>query len=67
VTADFVYVRLHGPSETAYQGSYDNNMLSGWAGAFSSWRNQGHDVCCFFDNDQNGYAARNALQMRNML
>lgn len=67
VTADFVYVRLHGPSETAYQGSYDNNTLSGWAGAFSSWRNQGHDVCCFFDNDQNGYAARNALQMRNML
>lgn len=67
VTADFVYVRLHGPSKTAYQGSYDNHALSGWAGAFSSWRNQGRDVCCYFDNDQNGYAARNALQMQNML
>ncbi len=34
VTADFVYIRLHGPGE-AYQGNYDAQTLSGWAGAFS--------------------------------
>jgi len=35
VTADFVYVRLHGPAG-AYQGKYDKGALSGWAGAFST-------------------------------
>lgn len=67
VTSDLVYVRLHGPSRSAYEGDYDNRTLSGWAGAFSSWHNQGHDVYCYFDNDQNGYAAQNALKMQSML
>lgn len=66
VTADFVYVRLHGPGD-AYQGSYDKATLSGWAGACSSWRAAGKDVFCYFDNDQAGYAADNALQLAAML
>ena len=65
-TADFVYVRLHGPSD-AYQGEYTPAVLSGWAGAFSTWRNQGKDIYCFFDNDQNAYAVRNASQLQDML
>ena len=67
VTADFVYVRLHGPSETAYEGSYDAKTLQGWAGAFSTWARQGKDVYCYFDNDQGGNAPRNALALREML
>lgn len=67
VTADFVYVRLHGPSETAYEGSYDSKALQGWAGAFSAWAAQGKDVYCYFDNDQQGHAPRNALELRAML
>lgn len=34
VTADFVYIRLHGPSNS-YEGKYSRQTLSGWAGAIS--------------------------------
>ena len=49
ITADFIYVRLHGPG-AAYEGSYSTEELSGWAGAISSWDRGGKDVFCFFDN-----------------
>jgi uncharacterized protein YecE (DUF72 family) len=66
VTADFVYIRLHGPAE-AYQGRYDTKALSGWAGAVSAWSGRGNTVYCYFDNDQNGYAAANAMELKAML
>lgn len=66
VTTDFVYVRLHGPA-APYQGSYDVRALAGWAGAFSAWIRQGRAVYCYFDNDQHGYAASNALRLKRML
>jgi uncharacterized protein YecE (DUF72 family) len=66
VTADFVYIRLHGPGE-AYQGSYDTRSLAGWAGALSTWSDQGRDIFCYFDNDQEGFAAHNALELQAML
>ncbi len=66
VTADFVYVRLHGPGG-AYEGNYDEGMLAAWARELSGWARQGRDVCCYFDNDQEGYAVRNALRLREML
>ncbi len=65
VTAEFVYIRLHGPGE-AYQGSYSAQTLSAWAGAISAWNRQGREVFCFFDNDQRGYAPRNALRLQEM-
>jgi uncharacterized protein YecE (DUF72 family) len=66
VTADFVYVRLHGP-DGAYQGSYDDRTLSDWAEAFSAWAEQGKEVFCYFDNDERGYAAQNALKLKELL
>jgi uncharacterized protein YecE (DUF72 family) len=66
VTADFVYIRLHGPG-AAYQGSYDRRTLAGWAEAISSWAAGGKDVFCYFDNDEAGYAALNALELQEML
>ena len=66
VTAEFVYVRLHGPG-AAYEGTYDGRTLHGWARRFRGWRDEGCDVYCFFDNDQNGYAARDALRIKEML
>lgn len=66
VTTDFVYVRLHGPA-AAYQGSYDNRTLAGWAGAFSTWARQGRAVYCYFNNDQQGHAALDALRLKRML
>ncbi len=66
VTADFAYVRLHGPNGP-YRGSYDGRTLFGWVRRFRRWRERGRDVYCFFDNDENGYAALDARQMRTML
>jgi uncharacterized protein YecE (DUF72 family) len=66
VTADFVYVRLHGP-DGPYRGSYDGRTLHGWIRRFHGWRREGRDVYCFFDNDEKGYAARDALRMKEML
>ncbi len=66
LTADLVYVRLHGPG-SAYRGSYDDAALSGWLRQFSQWRSNGRDVYCFFDNDEKGYAALNAQRMTELL
>jgi len=62
ITADFVYLRLHGPGGP-YQGSYHGRTLRRWAGDIRTWRRRGLDVYCFFDNDEAGYAARNARRL----
>jgi uncharacterized protein YecE (DUF72 family) len=66
VTANFAYVRLHGP-DGSYQGSYDDKTLEDWAENFSAWSEQGKEVFCFFDNDQCGYAVHNAHYLQSLL
>jgi uncharacterized protein YecE (DUF72 family) len=66
VTADFVYIRLHGPGG-AYQGRYGTQTLTEWAQAIHSWAAQGKEVFCYFDNDEAGFAAQNALELQEML
>lgn len=66
VTSDVVYIRLHGP-DGAYAGSYSDGFLSEWAGKLLAWAEGGRDVYCYFDNDQMGYAAKNALSLRRMV
>jgi len=65
VTADFVYVRLHGP-QGAYQGSYDDATLKDWGRTFLSWVREGKEVYCYFDNDEKGYAVLNALDLKGL-
>lgn len=67
VTADFIYVRLHGPRDEPYRGAYDRQALAGWAGAVSTWRRQGLDVFCYFDNDEAGVAPENARTLQEMV
>lgn len=62
VTADFLYIRLHGPGDK-YQGSYDKKTLGQWAKKMKQWQKAGMDVYIYFDNDQAGYAAFNAAQL----
>ena len=64
VTADFVYIRLHGPEEQAYQGQYSEETLSKWAETFTTWRTEGKTVYCYFDNDEAGYAPQDAQRLR---
>lgn len=65
ITADFMYIRLHGPG-AKYQGSYNKETLNKWADYCLSAQKLGKDVYIYFDNDQNGYAAFNALDLRKM-
>lgn len=62
-TADFVYVRLHGPAGP-YAGSYSAGALRRWAERLRAWRGEGREAWLFFDNDEAGYAVRNALTLR---
>ncbi|HSD63062.1 MAG TPA: DUF72 domain-containing protein [Ignavibacteriaceae bacterium] len=66
VTADFIYIRLHGPAGK-YQGNYSKKILSRWAVTASSSQSKNLDVYIYFDNDQNGYAVRNAQELQKML
>lgn len=65
-TADFVYLRLHGPVDR-YQGSYGDRELSGWAQRIRGWCDDGLDVYCFFDNDQKANAPKDAQRLMEML
>lgn len=66
VTANFTYVRLHGP-DGPYRGQYDARTLALWAKRILAWRKSGLDVYFYFDNDEAGYAAQDALRLAGML
>jgi uncharacterized protein YecE (DUF72 family) len=66
-TADFVYVRLHGPAAGKYQGSYSEEKLREWACRIEKWATHMKAVYVYFDNDQVGYAAQNALALKEMV
>lgn len=66
VTADFMYVRLHGPGGK-YQGLYGAEGLEPWAQRVREWQREKRDVYFYFDNDQAGYAAADAATLRGLL
>jgi uncharacterized protein YecE (DUF72 family) len=67
ITADFAYVRLHGPESGKYQGSYTQRQLAAWACQIEVWRREMKAIYIYFDNDQAGYAVTNALTLKNMV
>ena len=66
VTADFAYVRLHGPGGK-YQGSYSDTVLEQWAKRIQAWRVKLRAIFVYFDNDEAGYAAKDALRLKSMV
>jgi uncharacterized protein YecE (DUF72 family) len=65
VTADFVYVRLHG-SQELYVSGYTDAELDEWAGRIDLWRapNGGSsDVYVYFDNDAKVHAPFDAQRL----
>lgn len=83
VTADFVYVRLHGDKEL-YVSGYTPSVLDGWARRIEAWRDGGQrgdartvsetpppersrDVYVYFDNDAKVYAPRDAQRLARRL
>ena len=67
VTTDFAYVRLHGPTANKYAGSYSDGQLTEWAEWIEGQRKRLRAIYFYFDNDQAGYAAQNALTLKRMV
>ena len=65
-TADFVYVRGHGPGGR-YKGHYHDDALKDWAKRIKSWKKQDFDVFVYFDNDLKSAAPVDALKLRRLL
>jgi uncharacterized protein YecE (DUF72 family) len=67
-TAEFVYVRLHGPDQQyLYGGSYSESELCWWADRIREWDSSGRDVYAYFNNDGAGNAVRNAETLRGLV
>lgn len=67
VTADFVYIRLHG-RKGRYTGNYSAAALRDWADWLGARLAEGRDVHVYFDNtDVKDYALRNAMRLDAML
>jgi len=83
VTADFVYIRLHGDAEL-YVSGYSQSALGRWAARIDAWSRGGEpsdaervggpwakherrDVYCYFDNDAKVHAPFDALELMQRL
>lgn len=66
VTADFVYVRLHGDAEL-YVSGYDDAALDAWAARIRRWDEAGRDVYVYFDNDVKVRAPVDAMALADRL
>lgn len=66
VTADFVYVRLHGHTRK-YRSRYARSHLARWAADVRAWSRAGRDVYLYFDNDAEGAAVGDARALCALL
>ncbi len=64
VTADFVYVRLHG-SRQLYVSGYTDDEIDEWAERVVRWTapGSGRDVYVYFDNDAKVHAPDDAIRL----
>ncbi|MBD3208304.1 MAG: DUF72 domain-containing protein [Candidatus Nealsonbacteria bacterium] len=66
VTADFIYLRLHGPGGY-YSSKYTDEQLSRWSEKIKKWLSEGKDIYAYFNNDTSGYAIRNSDQLKKKI
>ena len=64
ITADFIYLRMHGPSKL--YGSEYGEELEKWALKIKKW-NMDKDVYVYFNNDQNEYAPNDAKKLLGLI
>ena len=67
ITADWTYVRLHGPTAFKYQGSYSDPQLAEWADRIKTWSRKMKAVYVYFDNDDSAYAVYNAMTLKKLV
>jgi uncharacterized protein YecE (DUF72 family) len=66
VTTDVVYIRLHGHTRK-YASSYSTRELQEWARRIRTWLREERTVHVYFDNDAEGAAPHNAIELINLL
>ncbi len=66
ITADFTYIRYHGPTTGRYTGKYTDKNLEDIAEDIRGWVAQRKNVYCYFNNDQAGYAPANAATLAKL-
>lgn len=69
LTADWTYLRFHGPNalEEKYLGLYGPERLEPVAQVAGQWLRDGIDVYGYFNNDWYGYAVQDATWLRDRL
>jgi uncharacterized protein YecE (DUF72 family) len=68
ITADFIYIRMHGPSGL-YDSKYTDKQLNAWAEKIKKWSRLGgiKEIYVYFNNDYEGYAIDNAETLWQLL
>jgi uncharacterized protein YecE (DUF72 family) len=61
----FLYVRFHGPGPR-YSGRYDTRRMQRWADVLAEHWRAGRDVFAYFNNDPEGMAVTNSLELRSL-
>lgn len=67
VTSSFIYIRMHGPHEQAYQGAYEDLTLREYTDKFINWHKKGKTIYCYFDNDEKANAPKDAQRLNQLL
>ncbi|HEY5884403.1 MAG TPA: DUF72 domain-containing protein [Pyrinomonadaceae bacterium] len=67
ITADFTYIRFHGPGAAKYRGSYSDSALREWAERIGGWHAENVDSYVYFNNDIGGHAITNAQTLKELL
>lgn len=66
VTTNLVYLRFHGHTRT-YASKYETEHLRPWAERIRDWMAEGREVYAFFDNDAEGAAPWDALELARLV
>ena len=62
IAGDFVYIRMHG-GKILYGSNYSEKELKQLADKIKEYLDQSLDVYCYFNNDAQGFAVKNAKQL----
>jgi len=69
LTADWTYVRFHGPEALLrpYHGRYGPARLRVWVDRLGGWAADGVDAYAYFNNDWHANAVHDAVTLRDAL
>lgn len=65
-TAEFCYLRFHGPEEM-FKSGYGKRRLKRWVPLIRGWLDDGLDVFAYFNNDAEGHATRDGRSLRELI